>query len=143
MAFLSSESAAVQTYINNLQAVINRMAANSASVKTWCITLISAVIVFAADKNHPDAVWIAAVPLALCLLLDSYYLGLERAFRKLYNDFVGKLNSGKAETKDLFLLTPIGYNFFNFTGKGILSFSIWPFYGLILLMLAILRTWIF
>lgn len=143
MSQISSESTSVQTYINNLQAVINRMAANSASVKTWSITLISAVIVFASDKNHPDAIWIALIPLILCLFLDSYYLGLERTFRNLYNIFVEKLVSGNAEDKDLFSLTPVGYSFYKFTGKAFLSISIWPFYGLILVMLAIFRTWIY
>lgn len=143
MSQISSESASVQTYINNLQAIINRMAANSASVKTWCITLISAVIVFASDKDRPDAIWIALIPLFLCMFLDSYYLGLERTFRDLYNSFVEKLVSGKAEDKDLFSLTPLAYSFYRFTGKAFLSISIWPFYGLILVMLAVFRTWIY
>lgn len=143
MAQISFDSTAVHAYINNLQAVINRMAANSASVKTWCITLVSAVIVFASDKNHPDAVWIATIPLVLCFFLDSYYLGLERVFRKVYDDFVAKLSGGMAESKDLFILKPTNYSFWHFTFKSMFSFSIWPFYGLILVMLAVLRSWIF
>lgn len=143
MSKLSSEAVAVQTYINNMQSIINRMAANSLSVKTWCITLISAVMVFASDKDHPDAIWIAVIPLVLCMFLDSYYLGLERLFRSLYNSFVSKLISEKAESKDLFVLTPGNYKFFSFTFKALLSISIWPFYSLILVMLICLRSWIF
>lgn len=37
------ESSAIQTHINILQNVINRMAGNSANSKTWAITIILAI----------------------------------------------------------------------------------------------------
>jgi hypothetical protein len=145
MTSINIDSSSVQNYLNSLQSIINRMAGNSSSSKTWCITLVSAIIAFASDKGKPDSIWVALAPICLFLLLDSYYLALERQFRSLYNQFVSKLHSDKVEAKDLFVLTPISDNgnIWMSTIQAIFSFSVWPFYGLICLMLGILRTWIF
>ncbi|WP_414544018.1 hypothetical protein [Nostoc sp. CCY0012] len=42
---LTPDSNSVQSYLNILQGVIARMANNSASCKTWCISLVSAILV--------------------------------------------------------------------------------------------------
>jgi len=138
------DSPAVQSYLTILQGVIGRMASNSAGVKTWCIALVSAIIVVIADKGEPRYVWIALVPIGLFFLLDAYYLGLERQFRERYNDFIGKLHEGTAEVDDVFIVTPGG----GLTGsmKAALvacgSVSIWPFYFLLALMLLAVRVWV-
>lgn len=138
------DSPAVQSYLTILQAVIGRMASNSAGAKTWCIALVSAIIVVVADKGDPGYVWIALVPVGLFFLLDAYYLGLERQFRERYNDFIGKLHEGNAEVEDVFIVTPGG----GLTGsmKAALmacgSVSVWPFYFLLALMLLAVRMYI-
>jgi len=120
------------------------MATNSSSCKTWCVTLVSAVIVIIADKGKPDYVAIAAVPIALFFLLDSYYLSLERQFRSMYNDFIQKLHRGSATVDDVFLVAP---------REGIVtstasivrasgSIATWPFYILLAVMLVVVRVWI-
>src|SRR5881397_3221134 len=101
-------SPAVQSYLTILQGVITRMASNSASAKTWCIALVSAIIVVIADKGQPGYVWISLVPVGLSFLLDAYYLGLERQFRDRYNDFIAKLHEGEAKVDDVFIVTPGG-----------------------------------
>jgi hypothetical protein len=121
------------------------MAANSAHCKTWCITLVSAVIVFASDNQKSEALWSALLPIVLFFILDSYYLGLERLFRQQYNLFVNKLRENTAAQEDLFIIKPantdkdILLSFF----KAIPSISIWLFYVPITLMFLILKTWIF
>ena len=75
---LTHESASVQSYLSILQGTITRMASNSASCKAWCVTLVSAMLVLIADKEKPDYVWISVVPIVLFVVLDAYYLGLER-----------------------------------------------------------------
>lgn len=144
MPNLDIESSAVHVYINNLQGVINRMASNSSSAKTWCITLVSAVIVFSSENSKPDAIWIAIIPVSLFLFLDAYYLALERFFRKVFNDFINKLHSNKVEQKDLFLFSPTSpvESISKSTIKALTSFSIWPFYGFIIALLYIYRIWI-
>ena len=135
------DSPAVQSCLTILQGVIGRMASNSAGAKTWCIALVSAIIVVVADKGEPGFVWIALVPVGLFFVLDAYYLGLERQFRDWYNDFIGKLHEGNAEVEDVFIVTPGG----GLAGsmKAALmacgSVSVWPFYPLLALMLLAVR----
>jgi len=138
------DSPSVQSYLTILQSVISRMATNSSSCKTWCITLVSAIVVIIADKGKPNYVWISVVPIALFLLLDSYYLSLERQFRIVYNDFIRKLHFGTATVEDVFYVAPrtgiaaTSLNILMASG----SISIWPFYTLLALVLLIVRVWV-
>ncbi len=136
------DSPAVQSYLRILQGVIGRMASNSAGAKTWCIALVSAIIVVVADKGQPAYVWIALVPVGLFFVLDAYYLGLERQFRDRYNAFIGKLHEGKAEVEDVFIVIPGGGLTASMKAAFIAcgSVSVWPFYGLLALMLLAVRT---
>jgi hypothetical protein len=138
------DSSAVQSYLTILQGVIGRMASNSAGAKTWCIALVSAIIVILSDQAEPEYVWIALVPIGLFLLLDAYYLGLERHFRQRYNDFIGKLHDGTAEVEDVFIVTPGNgiRGSLKATLKACGSISIWPFYSLLALMLLAVRIFI-
>ena len=143
MNTLVFESPSVQSYLGILQSVINRMASNSAGCKTWCITLVSAIIVIIAGQGKPNYVWISLVPIVLFFFLDSYYLGLERRFRDLYNDFIRKLHSNSATIDDVFIVNPgtLGVILLS-TVKAYFSLSVWPFYGLLAVMLVIVRVWI-
>ena len=136
------DSPAVQSYLTILQGVIGRMASNSAGAKTWCIALVSAIIVAVADKGEPRYVWIALVPVGLFFVLDAYYLGLERQFRDRYNAFIGKLHEGKAEVEDVLIVTPAGglADSMKVAFVACWSVSIWPFYVLLALMLLAVRT---
>ncbi len=138
------DSPAVQSYLTILQGVIGRMASNSAGAKTWCIALVSAIIVVVADKVEPGYVWIALVPVALFFLLDAYYLGLERQFRDRYNDFISKLHEGNAEVDDVFIVTLGGglSGTMKAAFRACGSVSVWPFYLLLALMLLAVRTFI-
>ena len=138
------QSPAVQCYLSILQNVISRMAGNSAACKTWCVGLVSAIVVILAGKATPDYLWISLIPIGLFLILDSYYLGLEREFRDSYNSFIVKLHSGTAVVEDLFIVSPsvnVG-SVVSSTFKALLSFSVWPFYGLLSAMLIVLRAWV-
>lgn len=121
------ESPAVQAHLGIAQAVIQRMASNSASCKAWCITLVAAILVIVADKGKPTYALIAAIPTLLFLVLDSYYLALERCFRNSYNEFIDKVHEGRVVAADLYAVTPRGPLATAFA-QSIGSFSIWPFY---------------
>ena len=124
---LDIASSAVQHHLTLMQGIIQRMAENSRSCKLWCITIVAAVLVLVARTEQPDYALIALLPAVLFLILDTYYLALERAFRNSYNDFVRKLHSGELQSYDLYKLAPTGsiYRLFLACLK---SFSIWPFY---------------
>lgn len=120
------------------------MATNSTSCKTWCVSLVSAIIVIVADKGKPNYVWISIVPIVLFLLLDSYYLSLERQFRTVYNDFIRKLHFGSATVDDVFYVAPrtsSGGSSVDIIKAGG-SIAVWPFYVLLAVMLLVVRVWV-
>jgi len=137
-------SPSVQSYLTNLQAVINRIASNSAACKTWCVGLVSAVIIVIASTKRPCYIGVSIIPIGLLSLLDSYYLGLEKEFRALYNEFIAKLHSGAATAQDVFVIEPGpgGCKRLSSTIKAFGSVSIWPFYGLLVLMLIAMWSWV-
>lgn len=144
MSDISFDSPSVQSYLTILQGVINRMAANSAGCKTWCIALVSAIILVVADQGQSKYVWISLVPIVLFFFLDAYYLGLERRFREQHNMFIRKIHSGKMTLEDVFILSPSGGTkaVLTQTMRSFSSISVWPFYGLLALMLAVIRLWV-
>jgi len=139
---LNETSPSVQAHLGILQNVIQRMASNSGQCKTWCITIVSAVLVIVADKSKPDYAWIALFPTILFLLLDTYYLALEKGFRETYNIFVKKLHSMEITPEDLYSVIPSG-NIWKHRYKAIKSFSIWGFYGGVIIFILIIRYIVF
>jgi hypothetical protein len=131
-------SQAVQSHLNITQSVIQRMATNSSSCKAWCITVVSAILVIVTDKGNSQFAFIAIIPTVLFFVLDTYYLSLEKMFRNSYNDFIKKLHDNKIDSSDLFAVVPKGSIVKTFF-KSILSFSIWPFYFTLLIMILLAK----
>ncbi len=144
MVQITINSPAVQSYLSILQGVINRMAANSSGCKTWCIALVSAIVVIIAGKEKPEYVWISIIPIFLFVFLDSYYLGLEKRFRDQYNKFIKKLHDDNATIDDIFIVTPEKgfWVFISTTFQSLVSLSIWPCYGLLAGMMFMVRYWV-
>jgi hypothetical protein len=138
---VSGESPAVQSHLGILQSVIQRMSMNSSSAKAWCITLVSAILVLVADKSKPQYAWIAAIPTFLFFVLDAYYLGLEKGFRAVYNDFICKLHGNDLAVSDLYQVSPKG-SVFLLLMKSILSFSVWPFYLTLVAMIYVVKVYV-
>lgn len=124
---LSEDSPSVQAHLGILQGVIERMAANSGSVKTWCIALVSAILVIVADTGKPEYALLAIIPIVLFCALDSYYLAMEKGFRNAYNSFVQKVHAGKLVAADLFYVVPQG-PIADLLRSALKSFSVWGFY---------------
>jgi len=134
------ENSAIQNHINILQNVISRMASNSANSKTWAITIISAIIVLLIDKTKTNVFYIAYVPLIMFFFLDCFYLGLERHFRTLYNEFIKKMESDNFDFESVYKLSgpkklrnKIGLTIF-----GAWSFSTTPFYAILGILIFII-----
>lgn len=124
---LTLESPAVLKHIDIYQALINRMAANSAACKQWAITLVSAILVFALDKGPAEIAIIALIPALMFCFLDAYYLSLERKFRGAYSSFLDKLHGNTLSTNELYRVNvdkKLPTNFLS----SLLSWSVWPFY---------------
>jgi hypothetical protein len=144
MKNVNFDSPSVQSYLGILQGVINRMALNSSGCKTWCITLVSAIIVIIADKGKPEFIWISVVPIALFWLLDAYYLGMERRFRDVYDRFIKKLHAEEAKIDDIYIvaLGAGAMKTFCSTASAFISVSVLPFYGLLAFMLFVVKRWV-
>lgn len=137
----SFESPSVHSHLTIQQSVIGRMAANSSSCKTWCITIVSAILVVVADKNEPSYVWITAIPIILFFGLDSYYLALERLFREQYNGLIRKLHLNSASIEDVFIVNPGASTLqvLRATVRAGTSVSVSPFYFVLLAMVEVAR----
>ena len=144
MEKIGLDSPSVQSYLSILQGVIGRMGSNSAGCKTWCIALVSAIVVIISDKANPNYIWATLIPIALFFFLDAFYLGLERRFRERYDEFIKKLHKGETTVEDLFIvaLEKGLCKTLEATFRAAVSISVWPFYVFLIGMLVITRTWI-
>ncbi len=83
---MSSEAQCRVAYLQMVQSVIARMARNSVQMKTWAVSLVTAVWVFSGVAADPH--WIVGVcgciPVIAFWVMDAKYLHLERCYRKLY-----------------------------------------------------------
>jgi len=136
---LNEDLPSVRTHLEMMQGVINRMAANSRSCKFWCVTLVAATLVLVARTGDPMHALIALVPTGLFLVLDAYYLALERAFIKSQNGFVKKLHKGSLKADDVYKVVPKGMELLA-VAKCLGSVSIWLFYPLV--TLTIILAWL-
>lgn len=133
-----AESSAVQTHLKIMQGVIERMAENSRSCKVWCVTLVSASLILVARTDQPNYILVALVPVVLFLILDTYYLTLERAFRGSYDTFVEELKNDNISSSDLYSVKPTGTVPKLFI-HSLRSFSIYIFYPI--LIISVLIIW--
>lgn len=142
MTTLSPDSPAVQGHLTTLQGVISRLAANSANCKGWCITLVSAIFVVVADKQRPELLSAAAIPLLLFWYLDAYYLTLERHFRVGYSAFVQKLQAGPVQVADVFAFGPVGrgWQFTRDLARAAASASVATFYLSLVVLLGVVAA---
>ena len=77
-------------HLKMVQGVVARMASNSAQMKTWSVSLVTAVIVFSGLSDDPH--WLIAaggfVPVVAFWIMDAKYLHLEKCYRALYEAVV-------------------------------------------------------
>ena len=124
-------SPAVHAHLTIMQGVITRMAENSRHCKVWCVTLVAATLVLVARTGEPQHALIAIVPIVLFLVLDAYYLALERGFRESYNSFVSGLAGNETTVADLYKVGPKGSIPRHFVSTLLGSFAILPLYALL------------
>ena len=136
---LNENSPAVQTHLTMMQGVINRMGENSRSCKVWCVTLVAAVLVLVARTGEPQHALIALAPTVLFWVLDAYYLSMERRFRSSHKVFVSKVHKGQLSTSDLFTVAPCGSTAREFLWAVFKSFSVLPFY--LMVIATVLLAW--
>lgn len=73
-------------YLNVIQGVISRLANSSSVIKGASVTVLSAMLAFAAGDNIKFHCWMFILPGLAFMAYHTYFLQQERAFIKLYND---------------------------------------------------------
>ncbi|SOB74597.1 hypothetical protein SAMN04488490_0084 [Marinobacter sp. LV10R510-11A] len=132
-------STAVQVHLQIYQSIIARMANNSSAVKTWCVTVVSAMLVLLLERGKQDTLLASTVPVILFFVLDVYYLSLEKGFRSSYNEFVQALHCGNTCPSVNIFEVKMSSRRFSCIFKTATSFSVWPFYILILVIVYFLE----
>ena len=127
------------THLEFVQNIITRMNTNSFMIKGWAITLVSALFALAAKDADRLYVLIAYVPIPMFWIMDGFYLSKERQFRDLY-----KRITSLDELNINFLMETDEYN----QGKNtwcssLISTTIWPFYGALIIVTLIVMFVIF
>jgi hypothetical protein len=73
-------------HLKLIQAVVTRMASNSFLLKAWSVSLVAGLSALSRAQSDRSFAWIALAVVVVLALLDAYYLALERAYRRLYDD---------------------------------------------------------
>ena len=123
--------------IDLIESVITRMAQNSFYMKGWCITLVAAIFSLSDNSARQHVYLPLALMTAAFWWLDSYYLQLERAYRKLYVSTIRR-RVEKDDWLDLFNLNPKGVlKDVQSVPRIMASKSEWPLYFILILTLLI------
>ena len=113
-------------HLKLVQGIVARMASNSAQMKTWAVSLVTASFVFSGLSDEPH--WLiglgGCIPVISFWTMDAKYLHLERCYIKLYEAIVAGASVKSFELK---LSTVCRYNRFSLE------------YCLVLVSLSILR----
>lgn len=117
-------------HLKMIEDIITRMASNSFQLKSWTVSLISAILIFADFKNEICFIWIAYIPIIVFWILDAFYLQLERKYRGLYN-LVQKDYVNKTDNVSCFDMSTKNISVDNIL-RIMISKSIWPIYVVIL-----------
>jgi hypothetical protein len=120
-------------HLEFIQAIVTRMAGNSFQLKSWSVTLVSALLALAAKDSNRNIIWIAYLPIIFFWFLDSYYLRQERMYRKLYTYTAHR----EVCASDDFSLDATGYEG-SVPGywRTMFSVTLRAFYGVLLLTVA-------
>jgi len=87
------EKPAVQAHIVMLQGIINRVAGNSANCKTWTVAIIGGIL--SMSNIGIPFLFISLLICVVFLLLDCFYLGIEREIIAKQEDFLNDMDNGK------------------------------------------------
>ena len=74
-------------YLQMIQEIISRMSTISSVIKSFSITLAVAIVTLISGSFVKSwMLWIFVIPLISLMVLDIYYLILERKYRNLYEN---------------------------------------------------------
>jgi hypothetical protein len=125
-------------HLEMLQSLITRMAGYGASFKSYCITVVTAVIGFSFTLHRPGVAALALLPVLAFGVADAQYLRVERRFRDVFN-LVRKEGWDQMPTFDIDLYSAPAQSLLS----AITSWSIVWFYAPLAVgvLIAVLGAW--
>lgn len=123
----------VQLNLQFYQDIIARMENNSRVVKTWCITIVSAVLIFFIEGKGLTIVNVIPFLLVVFWYLDIYYLAVEKGYRDSYNSLVDSIHNGSLNKNEIYRIKASDI-ICNNVLHAFFSFSTLPFYTLLFVM---------
>jgi len=119
-------------HLEMIQSIINRMANNSFLLKGWAVILSSALFALSVKDANISFVSVAFFPIIVFWILDGYFLKIEREYRKVYDKVrqLDELNIDFCLNRESFLEKED----MECLIKVIFSKTLWPFYGIILVV---------
>ena len=132
IASLKNESSII-CYLQMLQNNISRMSSLSGIIKaSMCVVYTIFVTILVAINKIDSYWWIGIVITIICMIVDAYYLALERTYVIKYNKFLANLNEGIINEKEIYNMTPrntdLKCEILAMTLSAFKSFSIYGFY---------------
>ena len=126
----------VIAYLTFLQDNITRMNSNSSNVKALVAVIYTIFVTVLCAVDKINLYWyFGIIIIVLGVLLDSYYLGLEKMYRTKFNNFVNDLNNGNIDVKKIYDMKPKNTNIKSEVLAELLSsmfsFSVLGFYIMI------------
>ncbi|MDH3972715.1 MAG: hypothetical protein OEV42_00430 [Deltaproteobacteria bacterium] len=76
----------MQSHLEMIQGIINRLSHNSFLLKGWTVVLVSALFALAAKDKNALFIYLSYFPSIAFWCLDGYFLWQERLFRALYDN---------------------------------------------------------
>ncbi len=132
---MSNEKQATLEHLKLIQGVVLRMASNSMQMKTWAVSLVTAVFMFSGLSDDPH--WLivlgGCVPVIAFWIMDARYLHLEKCYIELYSAVLGKKGVKEFELdyepheKNVASVWDIAW-----------SWSVYRFYGSLLIVVLVL-----
>ncbi|MET3973178.1 hypothetical protein [Bradyrhizobium sp. S3.9.1] len=136
-----ADNPAVTTHINVVQGIINRLANNSSTCKTWCVALVGAFLSLAGATHNPTIAGSVLVPIVVFGFVDAMYLAQEKAYRDLYERIVAAVQSDSYKLRSVFEAR--ADRTLRHVWWALASWSVWPIYGGLILayLIAAWRGW--
>ena len=120
-------------HLELIQSIITRMNTNSFQIKSWTVTLISAILALYASTKNANFILLGIFPAIVFWFLDAYYLTQERRFRGLYDNVAG-ISGGSPVT--VFSMNTAPYKGKTYSYWNVMwSRTIWTVYLLLILFL--------
>ena len=104
------------------------MNSNSFMIKGWCVTLVAALFALAAKDSEVKFAIIAYIVIPTFWILDGFFIIREKHFRDLYN----QVRLKNEEDID-YSMTPVPLSIGDWIADGIITYTLVPFYGIMLI----------